>query len=122
MTYCAYCKCRVLDAHIKCPSCGSTTFVEEKTEPPKPAEPVIEYRTIRETIYVKPTLSERNRWVALALCLVFGVFGVHRFYVGKNATGVIYALTFGCFGIGAFIDFLMILFGCFRDKEGLVLS
>jgi TM2 domain-containing membrane protein YozV len=39
-------------------------------------------------------------WLA-CLC---GVCGIHRFYVGKPVTGIIYLLTFGVFGIGQVVD------------------
>lgn len=38
-------------------------------------------------------------------CLVFvGLAGIHRIYLGKYGTGILYLLTFGLFGIGQFID------------------
>lgn len=51
-----------------------------------------------------------------------GEFGIHRFYVGKTGTGILYLFTFGLFGIGALIDFFMILFDNFRDINGLPLK
>ena len=36
----------------------------------------------------------KNKWVALILCIFFGVFGIHRFYEGKKVTGFIYLFTF----------------------------
>ena len=63
--------------------------------------------------------SEKSRWLAFFLCLVFGGMGIHRFYVGKVGTGILWLLTCGLFGIGWFIDLLVILCGSFRDKYGL---
>ncbi len=52
------------------------------------------------------------------LCFFFGVFGVHRFYVGKIGTGVLQLLTLGGLGIWALVDFIMIIVGSFTDKQG----
>lgn len=56
------------------------------------------------------TGQRRNKWTALFLCLFFGALGIHRFYEGKVVTGLLYLCTLGLFGIGIFIDFLIILF------------
>lgn len=60
----------------------------------------------------------RSKWAAFFLCLFFGTFGVHRFYVGKTGTGILWMLTLGLFGIGWTVDLLLILLGAFRDKAG----
>lgn len=62
--------------------------------------------------------SSKSRLVALLLCLFLGWLGIHRFYVGKAGTGILYLLTGGFFGIGVLIDFILILVGSFTDKMG----
>ncbi|MDR1704277.1 MAG: TM2 domain-containing protein [Clostridiales bacterium] len=62
--------------------------------------------------------SPRSRLVALLLCVIPGLAGFHRFYVGKIGTGVIWLLTGGFFGIGWLVDLLSIIFGTFRDSYG----
>lgn len=62
-------------------------------------------------------LSPRSRLVALLFCALLGVFGVHRFYVGKVGTGILMLVTFGGFGIWWMIDLILIGLGSFRDKE-----
>lgn len=56
------------------------------------------------------------------LCLFLGGLGIHRFYVGKVGTGILWLLTLGILGIGALVDLIMIIVGSFKDKEGKVLT
>jgi TM2 domain-containing membrane protein YozV len=68
--------------------------------------------------YAPQEVSSSSRLAALLLCFFLGFVGVHRFYVGKAGTGVIWLLTGGLVGFGIFIDFVVILLGSFRDKQG----
>lgn len=63
-----------------------------------------------------------KRWLAAVLTLAVGPFGGHRMYLGtRPAVPVIYAVTFGGFGVLVLIDLGHILFthdmGPFRGNE-----
>jgi len=66
----------------------------------------------------KRTVSEKKRLLAAILCFFFGVFGAHRFYVGKTTSGIVQLVTIGGLGIWMLIDLVIILFGEFSDLEG----
>ena len=61
--------------------------------------------------------SSKSRLVAFLLAFFLGPLGVHRFYAGKIGTGILWILTLGWFGIGAFVDMIVILCGNFRDAD-----
>ena len=46
-----------------------------------------------------------NYSVAWVLLTFLGLFGVHRMYMGKWLTGILYLLTFGLFGLGWLYDY-----------------
>lgn len=66
--------------------------------------------------------SPRSRTVTLLLAGFLGVFGAHRFYVGKSGTAVLQIVTLGGFGVWWLIDLIMVGAGAFRDSEGRLVS
>jgi TM2 domain-containing membrane protein YozV len=66
--------------------------------------------------------SDKSRTVTLILGLMLGVFGGHRFYVGKIGTGLLMLCTAGGLGIWYLIDNIMIASGGFRDAEGKLIT
>ena len=62
--------------------------------------------------------SEKSWTVLMVLCYFFGYWGLHRFYSGKKKSGLVYLLTMGCFGLGYFVDIIIILSRKFTDQQG----
>ncbi|NBW72067.1 MAG: TM2 domain-containing protein [Flavobacteriia bacterium] len=78
---------------------------------------------VRQQLLATPLSAEiveqRNKWITcLLLCWFLGVLGVHRFYTGHTALGVLQVLTLGGCGIWALIDFIIIVSGNFKDAQG----
>jgi len=64
------------------------------------------------------SVSDRSRGVALALALVGGVFGLHRFYTGRVQSGICMCLTVGGLGIWYLYDLVVLAAGDFVDGDG----
>ena len=52
--------------------------------------------------YVAGSTDYSLAWILLTF---LGLFGIHRFYMGKWGTGILYLVTLGIFGIGLIYDF-----------------
>ena len=66
--------------------------------------------------------GEKEWLVSALLCWFLGIFGIHRFYTGHTAIGIVQLCTLGGCGIWAFIDFIMIIMGNFKDSDGKLLK
>jgi hypothetical protein len=51
---------------------------------------------------------KKELWISylLAFGCVFGLGGLHRFYLGKPFSGLLYLCTWGLFGIGTLVDLI----------------
>ena len=61
--------------------------------------------------------SEKDWLTTLLFAIFLGGLGIHRFYVGKIGTGILWLLTGGCLGIGALVDIIMIATESFADDD-----
>jgi TM2 domain-containing membrane protein YozV len=55
-----------------------------------------------ERRYSKGEISYNGAWILLTF---LGLLGIHRFYLGKYVTGILYLLTGGLLGVGYIYDF-----------------
>jgi TM2 domain-containing membrane protein YozV len=67
-------------------------------------------------------ISSKSRLITTLLCILpswfFAIAGIHRFYLGKIGTGIAMLLTLGGLGIWTLIDFIIVVTGNMKDKEG----
>ena len=63
-------------------------------------------------------ISPKSRLAVALFAWFLGVFGVHRFYLGKIGTGIAMILTMGGLGIWAIIDNVLIVVGSLNDSDG----
>jgi len=105
--FCEYCGNKVHIDAVMCPSCGRQIekLKSEKNEP----QIVINNKNSIEGVPNMVAKKQCDKWIAFILCLFLGYFGAHKFYEGQAGLGVLYILTLGLFGIGWFIDLIIIL-------------
>ena len=64
------------------------------------------------------SVTEKRLLPAILLFFFLGIFGAHRFYVGKIGTGILMLCTLGGLGIWWLVDLIMMVTGNFTDKAG----
>lgn len=103
--FCKYCGSRIDFDAVICVHCGKQVELlkYESAHNPIHAQQI-------NTHYKYKNKCERNKWVAFILCILFGAFGVHKFYEGKIALGILYLCTGGLCGIGWIIDAIKLFF------------
>ena len=97
MVFCRGCGHQIHESALTCPQCGAVQ-----------AMPVV----------IMQPASDKRILPAFILCFLLGVFGAHRFYVGKIWSGIFQILTLGGLGIWSFIDMIYIVIGEFTDSNG----
>jgi TM2 domain-containing membrane protein YozV len=119
------CGARPMAGTSFCPGCGA------------PTTPLTEIcvkcgaRVARE---LAGDISPKSRLATTLLAWFLGIFGAHRFYIGKTGTAIVMLLlgiaglaTMWAFvgyvfliavGIWAFVDFIVAVIGSMRDNDG----
>lgn len=64
----------------------------------------------------------KSKLATLLLAIFLGEFGIHRFYVGKIGTGILWLLTGGVFGVGWLVDIILVATDNFKDAQGMDLQ
>lgn len=109
--FCKYCGTKIPEDAVICTNCGRQVEELKNTQ----AQPQVVVNNTNTNTNVNRNYGGRygrplNKWVALILCIFLGGIGAHKFYEGKTGMGILYFFTMGLFGIGWFIDFIVLLF------------
>ena len=108
--FCKHCGAKIPVAAVICTHCGCQ--VEEIKKAEQPNIVINNANTNTNTNTVNAAMfgvRVKNKWVAFFLCLFLGYFGAHKFYEGRVGAGILYLFTVGLFGIGWFIDCIVLL-------------
>lgn len=110
--FCKHCGGKIPEAAIVCTLCGCQ--VEEVKQAEQPNIVINNSNNnvnsnINANVASAFGLRTRNKWVAFVLCVLLGFLGAHKFYEGKAGMGILYLFTCGLFGIGWFIDCIVLL-------------
>jgi TM2 domain-containing membrane protein YozV len=79
----------------------------------QPAQTTLEAKT-------KKIPKQRHFLILFFFSFMWGTFGVDRMYMGFYGTGILKLLTFGGLGLWTMSDFIIIMTGTFKDKQGRV--
>ena len=74
--------------------------------------------TVASPSIPKPGSGGKSQLVALLLCFFVGGIGIHRFYLGYTWQGIVQILTLGGLGVWVLIDFIRIIMGTLKPKDG----
>jgi TM2 domain-containing membrane protein YozV len=66
----------------------------------------------------KNVTGVKTRTKAALLCFFLGAIGIHRFYLGYPLLGILFLVSGGGVGLFVLIDFVRILLGDLKPKNG----
>lgn len=84
-------------------------------------ENIVKYQ-VEKPEEIKLEKSKKSKFSCFFFALLYGMFGGHRFYVGKTGSAILYLFTFGLLGIGVFLDIIKILNDKFEDVDGKLIT
>lgn len=118
LMYCAKCGKEIDDEAVVCPHCGVATANMQAQQPQVIVNNTNTNASTNTNVNTGFGPALKSKTVTLLLAIFLGLLGIHRFYVGKVGTGLIWLFTGGLFGIGWIVDIICIIIGVFKDKYG----
>lgn len=108
--FCQHCGAQIPAEAIICTHCGCQVEKIKQAEQPSIVINNANTNTNSNVNAAMFGIRQKNKWVSFFLCLFLGYIGAHKFYEGKIGMGILYLFTLGLFGIGWFIDCIVLLF------------
>lgn len=108
-SYCSKCGAKIQDGETSCTACGAKINGGNTGNAGAPIIVNVENKNVNNASSGYGG-AQKSKVVALLLCFFFGLLGAHRFYEGKVGTGILWLFTGGLFGVGAVVDFFILLF------------
>lgn len=105
--YCRMCAAEIPDGAKYCHACGAPVDAANSTK---------QSNAVAEKQY-RVSAKKRNTTLLLACLGLIGIAGLHRIYVGKNISGIVYTLTCGLFMLGTIYDIYCICSEKFKDGD-----
>lgn len=67
-------------------------------------------------------ISEKSGIACLLFLILLSPWGIHRMYVGKVGSGILFLLTLGGLGLWWLIDLILLCTRSFTDADGKVIE
>ena len=125
MKFCKFCGERIPADAVICTHCGRQ--VEEirgagVNMNRSMDQPVVNVNNNFGSFDFNESDKSKSTSVLLAALGFFGLAGIHRFYVGKPLSGLLWLCTGGLCGIGTLVDVIQIASGTFKDGAGRIIK
>ena len=99
---------------------NSRNSTEQQRLPGSPGPQHVAGRRNINGVELVERTNRRSYVDAYLLCLMFGLFGAHHFYLRRSSFGVIYLCTLGLCGVGWLVDIFRVPFLVARSNRQLV--
>lgn len=107
--FCSTCGAKIAKSAVACPHCGAPVAQNQQQPQIVINNSNANSNVNNNNIGGRNGGKEKNKWVAFLLCFFLGYVGAHKFYEGRVGMGILYLFTAGLFGIGWFIDTIVLL-------------